>query len=132
MKVAVIGSGISGLGSAYYLSQLDGVEVSLFESRDRLGGHTNTRSVTVNNETFNIDTGFIVCNDRTYPNFLSLLNELGVALKESEMSFSVSNSFIDLEYSGSSLNTFFCDRRNLFKPKFLKFLYEIILSLIHI
>ena len=124
-RIAVIGSGISGLVSAYLLSER--YDVSLFEANDYLGGHTNTVSVDIEDEQYSIDTGFIVFNKKTYPNFCALIEKLNIPIQLSEMSFSyrsISNGF---EYNGHSLNTLFSDRRNLFKLGFYRFIKEIIL-----
>ncbi len=111
-KVAVIGSGIAGLSSAYYLQNQ--YEVTLFEKNDYVGGHTATKVVTVEEGTFNIDTGFIVFNNWTYPNFNRLLNELNVQKIDTDMGFSVSCQQTGLEYSGESVATLFAQKRNLF------------------
>lgn len=123
-KVAVIGSGISGLVSAYLISQKH--QVTLFEKDARLGGHTATVDVTVAGRDYAIDTGFIVFNDRTYPNFLKLLSQIGIDKQPTEMSFSVQNKETGLEYNGHDLNTLFSQRRNLLNPKFWKLIYEIV------
>lgn len=123
-RIAVIGSGISGLVSAYLLSERH--DVSLFEANDYLGGHTNTISVDIEDEHFSIDTGFIVFNKKTYPNFCQLINKLNVPVQLSEMSFSYRSINNDFEYNGHSLNTLFSDRRNIFKLGFYHFIREII------
>src|SRR5512141_186137 len=98
MKIAVIGTGISGLGAAYALSNAH--EVELFERDDRTGGHSNTVEHAVAGRTIALDTGFIVHNESTYPNLVRLFRELGVRTQPSEMSFSVACERHDLEYSG--------------------------------
>ena len=123
MKIAIVGAGISGLSCAYYLSRNH--DVTVFESAPQVGGHTATKVVEVHGETHAIDTGFIVYNDWTYPNFIKLLNELGVTGRPSEMSFSVSCEQSGLEYAGSNLNTLFADRRNLLRPGYWKMLSDI-------
>ena len=105
MKIAIIGSGISGLACAHYLHPEH--EVHVFERESRIGGHTATVDVAMGGRRFAIDTGFIVFNDWTYPNFIALMDELGVASKPSEMSFSLSDVGSGLEYAGSNLNTLF-------------------------
>jgi len=115
-KVAVIGSGISGLVSAYLISQKH--EVTLFEKDSRLGGHTATVDVEVEGQSYAIDTGFIVFNDRTYPNFLKLLEQIGIGKQETEMSFSVQNKLTNLEYNGHNINSLFSQRRNILNPRF--------------
>lgn len=124
MKVAIIGSGISGLTSAYYLSKNH--EVTVYEKRDRLGGHTATKSVNLNGAKYNVDTGFIVFNDRTYPNFIRLMNELNVGFSETSMGFSVSCRESGLEYAGNNLNTLFAQRKNIWSPSFLSMVKDIV------
>ncbi|MGJ8648132.1 MAG: NAD(P)/FAD-dependent oxidoreductase [Marinomonas colpomeniae] len=124
MKVAIIGSGISGLTSAYLLQRKH--EVTVFESAQRIGGHTATVEVQEEEGTRAIDTGFIVFNDWTYPNFIRLMNEIGVSSRATEMSFSVSCQRIGLEYGGNNLNTLFSQRRNLFNFPFLGMLKDIL------
>lgn len=124
-RIAVIGSGISGLMSAYILSKNH--DVSLFEAYDYLGGHTHTVSVETEDAAYAIDTGFIVFNNRTYPNFCELLEELNVAIQTSEMSFSYRSDRRELEYNGYNLNTLFSDRRNLLKLDFYHLIKDIIL-----
>jgi predicted NAD/FAD-binding protein len=97
-NIAIIGSGVSGLTAAYLLSKKH--KVTVFEKAPQIGGHTATVDVEVAGETFAIDTGFIVFNDRTYPNFLALLDEIGIKKQETEMSFSVHNCQTKLEYNG--------------------------------
>lgn len=116
MKIAIIGSGIAGLTSAYLLNRNH--EISVFEAGDWVGGHTHTVEVQVDGQHHAVDTGFIVFNDWTYPNFIRLLNQLGVGFKATEMSFSVSDPVSGVEYNGHSLNSLFAQRRNLLSPKF--------------
>lgn len=123
-RIAVVGSGISGLTAAYLLRRQH--QVTLFEANDYLGGHTHTVPVDLDGHRLWVDTGFIVCNDRTYPNFLKLLDHLGVPLQPTEMSFSVTNPQIDLEYNGHNLDTLFAQRRNLVRPRFLIFVRDIL------
>ncbi|MGS2718226.1 NAD(P)/FAD-dependent oxidoreductase [Eionea flava] len=111
MKIAVIGSGISGLTSAYLLSKKH--DVVLYEAGDRLGGHTATMDIEYQRKHYSIDTGFIVFNDWTYPLFQQLLEQLGVTSKPTEMGFSVSCEASGLEYSGDSIDTLFAQRRNI-------------------
>lgn len=120
-KIAIVGSGISGLTSFYILSQNH--DVSLFEANDYLGGHTHT--VTVGD--CNIDTGFIVFNQKTYPNFCQLLQTLNVAIQPSEMSFSYRSDHLNFEYNGHNLNTLFSDRRHLLNFNMYRFIKDIIL-----
>ncbi len=122
MRIGIIGGGISGLAAAYFLRLRH--HVTLFEARSRLGGHTHTVDVRVGNETHAVDTGFIVFNTRTYPAFIRLLAELGVESQPTQMSFSVRNRAIGLEYSGTSLNGLFAQRRNLVRPRFWRLLRD--------
>ena len=123
MKIAIIGSGISGLTSAYLLNRRH--EITLFEAGDWVGGHTHTLDVTFDGQHYAVDTGFIVFNDWTYPNFIRLLGQLGVGFKPTEMSFSVSDPDSGLEYNGNNLNSLFAQRRNLLSPGFWGMLRDI-------
>lgn len=122
-RVAVIGSGISGLASAYYLSRKH--EVSLFEREERIGGHTHTVTVDSSRGPLAVDTGFIVHNDRTYPNLIRLLGELGVPRTNSDMSFAVSCRRTGYEYSSRGLGGYFAQRRNVLKPSAYELFGEI-------
>ena len=124
MRIAVIGGGIAGNTAAYHLCREH--DVTLFEAASHLGGHTHTHDIEWAGRHYAVDTGFIVFNDRTYPNFQRLLNALGVAYEPTEMSFSVRDDGADLEYNGHSLNTLFAQRRNLVRPDFLRMLKEIL------
>ena len=115
MKIAIIGAGISGLTAAYILNRQH--DITVFEADSRLGGHTATKKIVHKDKEYAIDTGFIVFNDWTYPNFQKLLAQLGVAAKPTDMGFSVSCDKTGLEYSGTNLNTMFAQRRNLFNAK---------------
>ncbi len=124
-RIAVVGSGISGLTTAYLLSRRH--DVTLYEAEDTLGGHTNTESITLGGQTWPVNTGFIVFNDWTYPNFHRLLDNLGgIAAEKTEMSFSVKCGLSGLEYCGSNLNTLFAQRRNLLRPRFHRMIREIL------
>ncbi|MEW6983160.1 NAD(P)/FAD-dependent oxidoreductase [Colwelliaceae bacterium 6471] len=123
-KFAVIGSGISGLTAAYLLSKKH--QVTVFEKNATVGGHTATVDIELEGRSYAIDTGFIVFNDKTYPNYLALLDEIGVDKQPTEMSFSVHNSQTGLEYNGHNLNTLFAQRRNIFNPKFWSLVKEIL------
>lgn len=123
MNVAIIGTGISGLAAAWLLSRR--YEVELFERETRLGGHTNTLDVLRKGRTLPVDTGFIVFNPVTYPNLVKLFDRLGVASRESDMSFSVSCRRCRLEYSGRGARGLFAQKSNLLRPSFLKLLIEI-------
>lgn len=122
--IAIIGTGISGLTCANMLKANH--EVTLFEANDYIGGHTHTVDVSVTEGDFAIDTGFIVFNDWTYPNFIKLMEKVGVISQPTQMSFSVTNDNEDFEYNGHNLNSLFAQRRNLFRPRFLKMLRDII------
>lgn len=124
MKIAVIGSGISGMAAAHYLA--DKHQITLFEAGSRLGGHTATIDVEEGGEKLAIDTGFIVFNDWTYPGFIALMDELGVASQPTRMSFSVSAGPEGLEYAGSSINTLFAQRKNIFSTAHLGMLRDIV------
>ncbi|MFT4908607.1 MAG: putative NAD/FAD-binding protein [Oleispira sp.] len=115
-KIAVIGAGISGLLSAYLLSREH--DVTLFEANKYLGGHTHTKTVQSGGKTYGVNTGFIVFNDWTYPNFIKLMDQIGVASEDSEMSFSVRDENTAVEYNGTSFNSLFAQRSNIFKPSF--------------
>ncbi|MBS1972460.1 MAG: FAD-dependent oxidoreductase [Bdellovibrionales bacterium] len=125
MKIAVIGGGISGLGSAWILSQKH--EVHLFESENRLGGHAHTVQVqSVQAGKVPVDTGFLVYNDLTYPHLRSFFKELQVETVESDMSLAVRSLYQGLEWAGTNLDTVFAQRRNLLRPRFLQMLADIL------
>ena len=124
MKIAVVGSGISGLSAAWLLSSRH--QVTLYESADYLGGHTNTVDVTLDGLTHPVDTGFLVHNDLTYPNLIRLFDHLGIETHATEMTFSVSQPERDIEWAGSSLATVFAQRRNLLRLHFWRMLQEIL------
>ncbi|MGJ8682818.1 NAD(P)/FAD-dependent oxidoreductase [Paraglaciecola sp.] len=123
-NIAIIGSGISGLTAAYLLAKKH--HVTVFEKNSRIGGHTATVDVDKDGKAYSIDTGFIVFNDKTYPNFLSLLSEIGIGRQATEMSFSVHNCQTGLEYNGHNLDTLFAQRRNLLRPSFWGLVKEIL------
>lgn len=116
MRIAIVGSGISGMLAAYLLCPDH--EVTVFEANGYIGGHTHTVPVALDQHTYAVDTGFIVFNDWTYPNFIKLLDQLGVASQPSSMSFSVRCERTGLEYNGTTINTLFAQRRNLLRPSF--------------
>lgn len=124
MRIAVVGSGISGLTAAWLLA--DRHHVTVFEADLRLGGHTHTVNIDFAGRAYALDTGFIVYNERNYPNFSRLLARLGVATQASDMSFSVRSDRTRWEYCGSSLNGLFAQRRNLSRPAFYRMLAEIL------
>jgi uncharacterized protein len=124
VKVAVVGAGIAGNVAARELCREH--DVTVFEAGHHVGGHTHTHAIEAHGRTWHVDTGFIVFNDRTYPNFVALLDELGVAWQESSMSFSVRDESADLEYNGTSVNALFAQRRNLLRPSFLGMVRDIL------
>ncbi len=137
LKIAIIGSGISGLGAAYELHQRSktsncsslNLDITLFEAHEKLGGHANTIDVTLphvngtESVTYGVDTGFLVFNENTYPRFIALLKNLGVVAAKSEMSFSVKHP--QVEWSGTNLKTLFAQRRNALRPRFWHMLWDI-------
>ncbi len=123
MKIAIVGAGISGLAVADLLHPEH--DITVFEASHHLGGHTNTIRVDTPHETHHVDTGFIVLNDRNYPNFERLLDRLGVATQASSMSFSVSDARGEFEYSSTSPNGLFATRRHLLTPWFQRMLAEV-------
>ena len=123
-RIAVIGAGVSGLTAAWLLSEQHDVDV--FEAGDYAGGHTNTERVEAGGRTWPVNTGFIVFNDWTYPNFIKLMDRLGVPSEVSEMSFSVDCHSSGLQYNGTSLNTLFAQRKNVLNVSFLKMIREIL------
>ncbi|WP_434353684.1 FAD-dependent oxidoreductase [Psychrobacter sp. HD31] len=134
-RIAIIGSGISGLTCAHYL--VKDHDVTIFEANEYLGGHVNTIDVEIADtvgrfkksthiETSAIDTGFIVFNERTYPNFFRLLDELNVAFQKTDMSFSVKNPTINFEYNGHTLNSLVSQRKNILSPSFWRFATDIL------
>lgn len=124
MKIAIVGTGISGLTAAYMLQNKH--DITVFEKDDRLGGHTATKTIELDGERFNVDTGFIVFNDWTYPNFIRLLDKLNVASLPTSMGFSVFKPSEDYEYSGSGLNGLFADRRKLLSLNHWKMIKDIL------
>ena len=124
MKIAVIGSGISGLSAAYYLSKSH--KVDLFEKQDHFGGHAYTLEVDLQNKIIPVDIGFIVFNYETYPNLISFFQENKIKIEKSDMSFSVSVKDTNIEYCGRGINGIFSNRSNLFNIKFIKMFFEII------
>ena len=132
-RIAIIGSGVSGLTCAHYLGAQH--EVTIFEANDYIGGHVNTIDVALqdgkkakssNVESSAIDTGFIVFNERTYPNFFRLLHELKVPFQATDMSFSVKNTARHFEYNGHTLNTLLSQRKNILNPKFWQFIKDVL------
>ena len=124
MKIAIIGSGIAGNVAAYHLHKDH--DITLLEANDYVGGHTHTHTIEWQDRQFSIDTGFIVFNYRTYPNFTRLLDELQVPVQPSNMGFSVKCETTGLEYNGNNLNSLFAQRRNLLRPSFHRMLRDIL------
>jgi predicted NAD/FAD-binding protein len=125
MKIAIIGTGISGLTCAYLLNRRH--DITVFEASENIGGHTATVDIQMpDGEQQAIDTGFIVYNEWTYPNFIKLLTQLGISGQKTEMSFSVHDERSGLEYGGNNLNSLFAQRLNLFRPSFLKMVRDIL------
>jgi predicted NAD/FAD-binding protein len=123
MKIAIVGSGIAGLTAAHLLHPEH--DITVFEADSRVGGHVHTHDVELGGHHYAVDTGFIVHNDRTYPNFVGLMDELGVERQDSDMGFSVSCSRTGLEYNGANLNALFAQRSNLARPAFWRMLGDI-------
>ena len=124
MRIAIVGTGISGLVAGYLLAEDH--QLTVFEAADHVGGHTNTIEVKEGVGTLAVDTGFIVYNEQNYPNFTKLLSRLGVESQSTSMSFSVRCDRTGLEYNGTSLNRLFAQRRNLLRPRFLGMLRDIL------
>ena len=124
LKIAVIGSGISGLTSAFLLSKKH--EVFLYEKNDYIGGHTHTHEIYENDKKINVDSGFIVYNENTYPNFMKLLDILKIESQHTTMGFSVKSDSNDFEYAGNSIHSIFAQKSNIFRPSFLKMIYQIL------
>ena len=124
MRIAIVGTGIAGNTVAYKLR--DQHEIPVYEASSYVGGHTNTIDVSEGGRTIAVDTGFIVFNDRTYPNFIELLDEIGQESQASVMSFSVSSGDSRLEYNGSGLNALFAQRRNILRPPFFRMIRDIL------
>jgi|TARA_B110001454_G_scaffold119980_1_gene111968 predicted NAD/FAD-binding protein len=125
MKIAIIGTGISGLTTAYLLNKKHAVTV--FEKNDYVGGHTHTHNINLNNKNYAVDSGFICYNENTYPNFIKLLKILGVESQKTTMGFSVKSKKKKLEYAGNSLNSLFSQRKNIFSISFLWMIRDILL-----
>ena len=124
MKIAVVGSGISGLSAAYYLSKKH--HVDLFEKEDHFGGHSHTIDLSFGTKKIPVDIGFIVFNFATYPNLINFFEENKIAIEKSDMSFSVSVEKSSFEYCGRGLNGIFSNRINFFNLKFLRMFFDII------
>lgn len=122
MKIAIVGSGISGLTCAYLLNREH--DITVFEKNDYVGGHTHTHEIEYDGEELSVDSGFIVYNEWTYPNFIKLLDQLGVERQLTRMGFSVKSEKNNLEYAGHSLNGLFAQRSNFFRPSFMRILFS--------
>ena len=125
LKIAIIGSGISGLTCAYLLDKKH--DITIYEKNNYIGGHTHTHTVYEDSEKLNIDSGFIVYNENTYPNFINLLNQLKVESQKTQMGFSVKDVSKDFEYSGNSISAIFAKKSNIFNPLFLNMIKSIIM-----
>lgn len=123
-KIAIIGTGISGLTCAHLLNRQH--DITVYEANDYIGGHTATKKIDDNGQTHHIDTGFIVFNDWTYPNFIKLITQLNVDYQPTEMSFSVMSKKANLEYNGNNLNSLFAQRSNILRPKFWRIVKDIL------
>jgi uncharacterized protein len=126
MNIAIIGSGISGLGLAHALRANTDHTLTVYEKQARLGGHTNTVQVELDGHQFGVDTGFLVFNDCTYPRFIRLLDELAVPSTSSDMSFAVRNDVSGLEWAGTNFSSLFADRSNLFRHNFWRMILDIL------
>lgn len=124
MRVAIVGTGISGLVVAHHLAPAH--DLTVFEAGEHVGGHTHTHDFEVEGRSYAVDSGFIVFNEKTYPNFVSLLRGLGVPWRDSDMSFSVRDDRDGLEYSGTNLNGLFSQRRNVIRPHFWSMVRDIL------
>lgn len=124
MRIAVVGAGVAGLGATWLLSPSH--DVDLYEAEPRLGGHARTIDVAAGGETFPVDSGFMVFNERTYPNLIRFFERLDVPWQETDMSFSVQVASEGIEWSGHNLDTVFAQRKNLANPRFLKMLADIV------
>ena len=124
MRIAVVGAGISGVVAALKLNRQH--ELTVFEAADHPGGHAHTVDVEFGGRSFSVDTGFIVFNDRTYPNFQKLLREHKVACQPTSMSFSVRNDRNGWEYCGSNLSGLFAQKRSFFRPQFWRMIADIL------
>lgn len=124
MKIAIVGAGVAGLVTAFLLHAEH--EITVFEAEDYPGGHTRTVDQASGGRRFAVDTGFVVFNHKTYPNFTALLQRLGIASRPTSMSFSVKCDRTGLEYNGTSLNRTFAQRRNLLRPWFLRMLLDVL------
>ena len=123
-NVAIIGTGISGLTCGYLLNET--ADITVYEANDYIGGHTATKKINDDGIERNIDTGFIVFNDWTYPRFIKLMKQLDVAYQPTEMSFSVTSKKANIEYNGNTINSLFAQRRNILRPRFWRIVRDIL------
>ncbi|MDO6566156.1 FAD-dependent oxidoreductase [Alteromonas sp. 1_MG-2023] len=123
-NVAIIGTGISGLTCGYLLNK--DAKITVYEANDYIGGHTATKKIDDDGIERNIDTGFIVFNDWTYPSFIKLMKQLNVAYQPTEMSFSVTSEKANIEYNGNTINSLFAQRRNMLRPRFWRIVRDIL------
>jgi uncharacterized protein len=124
VRIAIIGSGVAGMTAAYRLNKEH--DITVFEAADQYGGHTYTRDIEMCGKNYAVDMGFIVFNDRTYPSFVAMMKELGVASQPSNMSFSLRCERTGLEYNGTSINSLFAQRLNAVRPSFLRMIADIL------
>ena len=124
MKIAIIGTGISGLTTAYLLNKKH--DVTVFEKNEYIGGHTHTHDIILNDKNYAVDSGFICYNENTYPNFIKLLKILGVESQKTTMGFSVKSEKKNLEYAGNSLSSLFSQKKNIFSISFLLMIRDIL------
>jgi len=124
MKIAIVGSGISGIYAAHYLSKQH--QVTIFEANPYPGGHTDTHNIVLEEQNYPVDTGFIVFNEHNYHYFCQFLRDLGVISQPSDMSFSVVNTITGLEYNATTMDKLFCQRRNLLRPHFYRMVMDIL------
>ena len=124
MKIAIIGTGISGLTTAYLLNKKH--DVTVFEKNEYIGGHTHTHDLSLNDKNYAVDSGFICYNENTYPNFIKLLKILGVESQKTTMGFSVKSEKKNLEYAGNSLSSLFSQKKNIFSISFLLMIRDIL------
>ncbi len=125
MKIAIVGTGISGLTCAYLLNHK--YKLTIFEKNNYVGGHTHTHSINNNGKIIPVDSGFIVYNEKTYPNFIKLLDKLKVTRQKTTMGFSIKSANKNLEYAGNSINSIFAQRINIIRPSFIKMIIEILI-----
>jgi len=124
MKIAIVGSGISGVYAAHYLSKQH--QVTIYEANPYAGGHTDTHNIVLDDKNYAVDTGFIVFNEHNYHHFCRFLRDLGIASQPSDMSFSVADVQTGLEYNATTMDKLFCQRRNLLSPRFYRMVFDIL------